>query len=381
MNNLFTVEEQRQNIVSIKVIGVGGGGSNMVNYMMREGLKGVDMMVANTDAQALMTSLAPHKLQLGEKLTRGLGAGMKPEVGMKAAEESYDQIKESLKGADLVFIATGLGGGTGTGACSVVARAAKENGSLTIAVCTQPFAFEGPKRNKLAKQGYEELKLECDSMVVIPNDKLMAVVEKNMGYAESFSMVDAVLARAVRGISSIVLPNGVEGINTDFADLSTVMSHKGLALMGMGHASGSDSAYEALKDAIESPLLDNLSINGAMGVLVHFQIHPDYPLVAINRAMQVVYDSADEDADVIFGTSVDHSFEEEEVRVTIIATGFEREASNNAMPHHHQEETVLQPKNSGGIRAANRTLKVSGGYDVSEDIDLDTPTFIRRQLD
>jgi cell division protein FtsZ len=376
-DNLFTVEEEsRQNIVSIKVIGVGGGGSNMVNYMVREGLKGVDMIVANTDAQALATSLAAHKLQLGQKLTRGLGAGMKPEIGRDAAEESYEQIRETLKGADLVFIATGLGGGTGTGASGVVARAAKENGSLTIAVCTKPFGFEGPKRNKLANQGYEDLKINCDSMVVIPNDKLMAVVEKSMGYAESFSMVDSVLARAVRGISSIVLPNGVEGINTDFADLSTVMSHRGMALMGMGHSHGADAAYEALKDAIESPLLDNLSIDGAMGVLVHFQIHPDYPLVAINRAMQVVYDSADEDADVIFGTSVDDTFEPEEAKVTIIATGFEREVANNEIEMPRQEE---EPP--ARTRAVNRTLKVSGGYDVNEEMDLDTPTFIRRQLD
>ncbi len=375
-DNLFTVEEEsRQNIVSIKVIGVGGGGSNMVNYMVREGLKGVDMIVANTDAQALATSLAAHKLQLGQKLTRGLGAGMKPEVGRDAAEESYEQIREALKGADLVFIATGLGGGTGTGASGVVARAAKENGSLTISVCTKPFGFEGPKRNKLANQGYEDLKINCDSMVMIPNDKLMAIVEKSMGYAESFSMVDSVLARAVRGISSIVLPNGVEGINTDFADLSTVMSHRGMALMGMGHSKGADAAYEALKDAIESPLLDNLAIDGAMGVLVHFQIHPDYPLVAINRAMQVVYDSADEDADVIFGTSVDDSFEPEEAKVTIIATGFEREAANNEIAMDQPEEAPVR------TRAVNRTLKVSGGYDVREDDDLDTPTFIRRQLD
>ncbi|MDR2639756.1 MAG: cell division protein FtsZ, partial [Helicobacteraceae bacterium] len=325
VNNLFTVEESSQpSVVSIKVIGVGGGGQNMVNYMLREGQKGIDMIAANTDAQHLAKSIAPVRIQLGEKLTRGLGAGMKPEVGEQAAEENYDQIKEALKGADLVFIVAGLGGGTGTGACSVVARAAKENGSLAIGVCTLPFAFEAPKRNRLAKGGLDGLKNGCHSMIVIQNEKLLSVIDKTIGYAESFAMVDAVLARVVKGISSVVLPSGMDGINTDFNDLKTVMSHKGKALMGMGHSlEGNDSAHNALKDAIESPLLDNLSINGAMGVLVHFRINPKYPLVGINRAMQLVHDAVNEDSDVIFGTSMDDTLQPEEVFVTIIATGFQ----------------------------------------------------------
>lgn len=374
--NLFRVEAQGKKIVNIKVIGVGGGGCNMVNHMARDSIKDIELIVANTDAQALNSSLAPTKIQLGEKLTRGLGAGMKPDVGMKAAEESYDILKDSLKGADLVFIATGLGGGTGTGASSVVARAAKEVGALTVSVSTQPFSFEGPRRAKYAKAGLEELKSECDSMVVVQNDKLMAIVGKTMGISESFAMVDSVLTRAVKGISSIVLPNGTEGINTDFADLATVMSHRGIALMGMGYSEGSNSAYEALKNAIESPLLDNLSINGAMGVLVHFQMSPSYPAVALQDAMQIIYENADEEADIIMGTSIDASMGDEEVRVTIIATGFEQQPINTQVVV--QEEIRETPKMA---IAANRVLKVSGGYDMNENEDLEVPTFMRRQQD
>ena len=381
MDDLFTIEEKNnESVATIKVVGVGGGGGNMVNYMIKEGLTGVEMIAANTDAKALRESLAHTKLQLGEKLTRGLGAGMKPEKGMQAAEESYEQLVKSLDGSDLVFISTGLGGGTGTGASSVVARAAKEVGALTVAVCTKPFAFEGPRRTKLALAGLEELKAECDSIVVIPNDKLLAIVDKNMGYTESFSMVDDVLARAVSGISSIVLSEGHEGINTDFADLNTVMSHKGMALMGMGQSEGPDSAYEALKLAIESPLLDDLSINGAMGVLVHFQMNQKYPLVAINQAMNIVYDAADEEADVIFGTSVVNDMPDEMIKVTIIATGFERNAVNNAQPDAEAIEQNVQP-----IRrnvSVQKNLKVAGGYDISENEDyLEIPTFLRRQID
>ncbi|MDR1912412.1 MAG: cell division protein FtsZ, partial [Helicobacteraceae bacterium] len=377
-DNLFTIEEtRRHNVVSIKVIGVGGGGSNMVNHMIREGLKGVDMIAANTDAQHLATSLAPVKIQLGEKLTRGLGAGMKPEVGKQAAEESYDQIKEALKGADLIFIAAGLGGGTGTGAASVVAQAAKENGALTIGVCTQPFNFEAPKRSRLAQEGLEALKRECDSMVIIPNEKLFSIVDRNMGYAESFALVDNVLARAVRGMSSIVLPNGLPGMNTDFNDLKTVMGHKGKALMGMGVcAEGSDSAYDALKDAIESPLLDNLSINGAMGVLVHYQIHPSYPIVALNRAMQTVYDAVTAESDVIFGTSLDDTLKPEEVRVTIIATGFMSEADINTSLPQQPKPNIANVGGGYGVVGVNEKGEF---YIQPNETEIDIPTAFRNR--
>ncbi|MDR3347210.1 MAG: cell division protein FtsZ [Helicobacteraceae bacterium] len=375
MDDLFTIEESMQHcVVNIKVIGVGGGGNNMVDHMAREGLRGIEIIAANTDAQHLATSLAAQKLQLGEKLTKGLGAGMKPQVGKEAAEESYDEIREILKGAQIVFVATGLGGGTGTGASSVVARAAKENGSMTIAVCTMPFLMEGTKRTKLAKEGFELLKQECDSVVLIQNDKLLSVIDKNLGYAESLVMVDAVLARAVRGISSIVLPSRMKGIKTDFADLSTVMSHKGTALMGMGYAKGADSAYEALKEAVESPLVDNLSMKGSLGVLVNFQFHPAYPLTLVQRAMQQIRDDADEDADVFFGTSIDDKLEQDEAYVTIIATGFERQAVNN---------TAVSFDEAQRQRPVIHTLsKAVGDYEsLVDNKNLDVPAFIRRQVD
>ena len=373
---LFSIDEKHEDkIAKIKVIGVGGGGGNMINYMINQGFSAVDLIAANTDAQALNTSLAPMKIQLGAKLTRGLGAGMKPEKGQQAAEESYEEIVARLKGSDLVFIATGLGGGTGTGASSVVARAAKEAGAITVAVCTKPFTFEGPKRSKLAKQGYEELKTECDSMVVIPNDKLLAIIDKNMGYNESFQMVDDVLAKAVSGITSIVMSTSTQGINTDFADLQTILSYKGLALMGMGHGQGANAAVEAVKKAIESPLLDEVSIHGAMGILVHFQIPPSFPLVAINESMSILYESADEDADIIFGTSVDEKLDADTVKVTLIATGFEKQSANNV--HEKSAETVEK-----NVKSMSKTLKVVGGYDMSENEDyLDIPTFLRQQMD
>jgi cell division protein FtsZ len=384
-DELFTIDEINEDVVEdelvkITVIGVGGGGGNMVNHMIKEGTSKISLIAANTDAQALKASLAPTVLQLGAKLTRGLGAGMKPEKGFKAAEESYEEIKESLVGSDLVFIATGLGGGTGTGASSVIARAAQEVGALTIAVCTKPFSFEGPKRSKLAIKGYEDLKSECNSMVVIPNDKLLMAIDKNMGYAESFSMVDDVLAKAVTGICSIVLTAGTVGINTDFADLQTVMDHKGLALMGMGFGSGTTAANDAIREAIESPLLEDVSIKGAMGVLVHFQFNANYSLVAINEAMNIIYDSIDEDADVIFGTTIDDSLAEDEVKTTLIATGFEKEAGAKEA-NNIAEKTVEQVEKN--VRIVRQNLqKAVGDYEFNENEDyLDIPTFLRQQMD
>lgn len=262
----------------IKVIGVGGGGSNMISHLIAGGShEDIELAIANTDAQALNASPAPIKIQLGARLTKGLGAGMQPETGRNAAIESFEDIKALLSGTDIVFISAGLGGGTGTGAAPIIAQAAKEAGALTISIVTKPFKFEGSKRSKLAEQGLAELKKESDSIVVIPNDKLLSIVDKNLGIKESFKIVDDVLARAVNGMSGIILNHGENDINVDFADVRTVMSHRGLALMGIGESSGNNAAYEAIKNAIESPLFDNMSINGAMGVLVHFYIHPDYP--------------------------------------------------------------------------------------------------------
>jgi cell division protein FtsZ len=327
------------NGAKIKAIGVGGGGGNMINHMINEGINSIDLIVANTDAQALDSSLAPYKMQLGINATRGLGAGMLPEKGREAALESFEDIKTTLEGSDIVFISAGLGGGTGTGAAPIIAQAAKEVGALTVSIVTSPFKFEGRKRTKLAKEGLEELKRESDSIIVVPNEKLLSIVEKNLGIKESFRMVDDILAQAVGGISKVILSHGDNDINLDFADVKTVMSHRGLALMGAGYSTGTNAAYDAAKAAIESPLLDNISIDGAMGVLVHFDIHPDYPIMEIGEAMSIVEESADEDASVIFGTTTNENMAVDEVKITIVATGFE---DKNAVP----EPTVTKQKNT-----------------------------------
>jgi cell division protein FtsZ len=382
MNGLFKIEEVRSNVgARIKIIGVGGGGTNMINHMVNENITGVDLIAANTDGQHLNSSLAPCKVQLGMKLTKGLGAGMKPDVGRAAAEESFQELKASLEGADMVFIAAGLGGGTGTGAAQVVAQAAKEVGALVVAVVTKPFVFEGPRRKKYADEALVGIKDMCDSIVVIPNDKLLAIVDKNMGVRESFRVVDNVLARAVTGISGVILSHGESDINIDFADLSTVMSHKGMALMGVGEASGNDAAYQAMKNAIESPLFDNISINGALGVLVHFAIHPEYPLVQIQQAMQIIFESTDENADIIFGTTTNPNMSPDRVTITIVATGFEKQASNN-IANPKSIVSVMQETGLERAQSPRIVRKVSGGYnlDVSDD-DLEIPTYLRRQMD
>ena len=367
------------NGAKIKAIGVGGGGGNMINHMISEGINSIDLIVANTDAQALDSSLAPYKMQLGINATRGLGAGMVPDKGREAALESFEDIKAMLEGSDIVFISAGLGGGTGTGAAPIIAQAAKEIGALTVSIVTSPFKFEGRKRTKLAKEGLEELKRESDSIIVVPNEKLLSIVEKNLGIKESFRMVDDILAQAVGGISKVILSHGENDINLDFADVKTVMGHRGLALMGAGYATGTNAAYDAAKAAIESPLLDNISIDGAMGVLVHFDIHPDYPIMEIGEAMNIVEESADEDASVIFGTTTDKSMDIDEVRITIVATGFE---DKNAVA---EPTTRTQPKlpetNMTTINTlGTRRMVMGGDYSDHEDI-LDVPTFLRKQMD
>ncbi|RUM72552.1 MAG: cell division protein FtsZ [Sulfurovum sp.] len=366
----------------IKAIGVGGGGGNMINHMIQEGINTIDLIVANTDAQALDGSLAPYKMQLGLNATRGLGAGMVPEKGREAALESFDDIKTMLEGADIVFISAGLGGGTGTGAAPIIAQAAKEVGALTVSIVTSPFKFEGRKRTKLAKEGLEELKRESDSIIVVPNERLLSIVDKNLGIKESFKMVDDILAQAVGGISKVILSHGENDINLDFADVKTVMSHRGLALMGTGYATGTNAAYDAAKAAIESPLLDNISIDGAMGVLVHFDIHPDYPIMEIGEAMSIVEESADEDASVIFGTTTNENMDPDEVRITIIATGFE-DKNAIAEPAPRKQESLLNNNTPSTtintLRSQNKM--VVGGYNGENEDILDVPTFLRKQMD
>jgi len=345
----FNITESTAGIhgAKIKAIGVGGGGGNMINHMIREGIEGIDLIVANTDAQALAASIAPYKMQLGINSTKGLGAGMKPEIGAEAANESFDALKTMLEGADLVFISAGLGGGTGTGAAPVIAQAAKEVGALTVSIVTSPFKFEGRKRHRLAKAGLEKLKLESDSIIVVPNERLLSIVEKNLGMRDSFRLVDNVLSQAVGGISNVILSHGANDINLDFADVKTVMSHRGLALMGVGESNGNSAAYDAAKTAIESPLLDNLSIDGAMGILVHFHIHPDYPLAEISEAMDIVEENADEDANIIFGTTTSENIPLDQVKLTIIATGFE---------DPNEYENLNKPESSEEALNAARTL-------------------------
>ena len=379
MSNSFTIEENKSLYsAKIKVVGVGGGGGNMINHIIRENPNlDIDLMIANTDAKALDNSPAHTKIQLGEKKTKGLGAGMRPEVGKEAAQESYEEIKSALETSDVVFIASGLGGGTGTGAAPVVAQAAKEIGALTVAVVTMPFSFEGKKRSKLADIGLSELRKESDSIVIIPNDRLLTLIDKKSGIKESFKMVDEVLARAVNGMCSIVLDSGVSDINLDFADVKTVMSHRGHALMGVGEAYGEGAAQEAIKNAIQSPLLDNMNINGALGVLVHFKMHPNCSLDDLHSAMLMIEEASDDDADVIFGTTTDENIEDNKVEVTIIATGFKGTEKEN-----EEKKIAQEPEND--LLNKNIVLKrrVSGGYNSDEYISqLDIPSYLRHQMD
>ncbi|MDF1879211.1 cell division protein FtsZ [Sulfurimonas sp. SAG-AH-194-C20] len=369
----FVVQEA-SNVTGARIIavGVGGGGGNMIGHMLKEGVTGIEMMLVNTDAQVLSEDSAASKIQIGSKLTKGLGAGMKPEVGKDSALENYDDIRSALEGADIVFISAGLGGGTGTGAAPVVAKIAKEVGALTIAVVTKPFTFEGKKRLKLAEAGLAELKKESDSIVVIPNDKLLSIIDRKLGLKDSFKIVDGVLAQAVSGTSGVILSNGDNDINLDFADLQTVMNHKGMALMGVGEHEGENAAYEAIKAAIESPLLDNMSINGALGVLVHFNMHPDFPIMEIYDAMNVVNESADDEADIIFGTSTDDTLSENYVKITIVATGFEKEEETTNNPEFISETPTMP-------RAKVRPRLVVGG-DLNADY-LDIPAYMRQQQD
>jgi cell division protein FtsZ len=367
----------------IKAIGVGGGGGNMINHMINEGITEIDLIVANTDAQALASSQATHKIQLGLNSTRGLGAGMVPAVGRDAALESFHEIKEMLEGSDIVFISAGLGGGTGTGAAPIIAQAAKDVGALTVSIVTSPFKFEGRKREKLAKAGLEELKQVSDSIIVVPNEKLLSIVEKDFSIKESFKIVDDILAQAVGGISQVILSHEANNINLDFADVKTVMSHRGLALMGTGYATGTSAAYDATKSAIESPLLDNVSIDGAMGVLVHFNVSENYPLTGISEAMEIIYDCAHEDADVIFGTTTSPDLSDDEVRITIVATGFEnhqKELTSQAVAQTAPKQDSLLSPNLQQINTTPLTKKV-GEEKYNNKTDLDIPSFIRAQMD
>lgn len=317
---MFEVETATAPVLGakIKVVGVGGGGCNAVNTMIRSGLSGVEYIVANTDAQALSVSLAPTKIQLGGNVTKGLGAGANPEVGRKSALEDYEKISEVLKGADMVFITAGMGGGTGTGAAPVIAKLAKELGALTVGVVTKPFVFEGKKRFRQAEQGINNLEESVDSLITIPNQRLLYLAGESLSLIDTFKRADEVLLNAVRGISDLI--NNTGHINADFADVSTVMANKGLALMGTGVAVGPDRAIKAATEAISSPLLEDISINGATGIIINITGSSNLSMHETNEAVTLIMEAADENAEIIFGTVIDDTMGDA-VKVTVIATG------------------------------------------------------------
>ncbi|MGL5347312.1 MAG: cell division protein FtsZ [Peptostreptococcaceae bacterium] len=381
---MLNFDVEQDGLAQIKVIGAGGGGNNAVNRMIEAQLKGVEFIAVNTDKQALHTSKAEYKIQIGEKLTRGLGAGANPEVGKRAAEESKDEIVKVLQGADMVFVTAGMGGGTGTGAAPVVAQLAKEMGILTVGVVTKPFVFEGKVRMKNAENGISELKSKVDTLITIPNDRLLQIVQKNTSMLDAFSIADDVLKQGIQSISDLIAVPGL--INLDFADVTSVMKEQGLAHMGLGNATGENRAIEAARQAIQSPLLET-SIRGAKGVLLNITGGPNLGLLEINEASTLVQESCDPEANIIFGASIREDLGEE-IMITVIATGFDEEKNMSyeikerpqqasrptlntapsprpAQPEPKEEEvaiTIEEPKRPTTI----------------ED-DMEIPTFLRRR--
>jgi len=339
---LFEIEDTSLNsLAKIKVIGVGGGGSNAVNRMISLGLEGVEFIAVNTDAQALLTSQAPRRIRIGEKLTKGLGAGARPEKGEQAAQESREEIIKALEGSDMVFITAGMGGGTGTGAAPVIAACAKELGALTVGIVTRPFTFEGPRRKRNADMGIDNLRRSVDTIITIPNDKLLQVVDKKMPVTQAFSIADDVLRQSVQGISQLITMPGV--VNLDFADLTTIMSNSGSALIGIGEAAGEKAPVNAAKAAINSPLLET-NIQGARSVLINIMGSEEaLTMLEVNEASTTIQEAADADAEIMWGMSVDESLGDT-VRVTIIATRFDGEAENfsapiiSSMAQHQQQQ-------------------------------------------
>jgi len=368
-NIKFSLDEAQATGAKIKVVGVGGGGSNAVNRMIKAGVQGVEFIVANTDVQALNDSKAPIKIQLGSKLTRGLGAGSNPEVGRKAALEDYEKILDCLEGADMVFVTTGLGGGTGTGAAPVIASLAMELNALTVAVVTKPFTVEGKRRMNQAEQGLAELRGCVDTIITIPNSKLK---EENggIGIMDAFQKADEVLMQAVKGISDLIIVPGV--INVDFADVQAVMKGMGVALMGIGSAQGEGAVVKAMRAAIDSKLLEENSIKGARGALINFRGTANMPLGQIEEALALINEEADEDANIIFGTVIDTEMEDK-IEITVIATGFDNQVAMAAQKPRSTNET-----NGMGQAPTRPQYKPT---EQNEEEDFDKPTFIRRQAD
>ena len=385
----------------IKVIGIGGGGGNAVNTMISSKLTGVDFIVANTDAQSIEASRASVKIQLGEKITKGLGAGANPEIGRRATLEDQERIQGYLSGADMIFITAGMGGGTGTGGAPIIAKVAREVGALTVGVVTKPFVFEGKKRMGQAEDGIHELKEHVDTLIVIPNQRLLSIAAKTTTMLEAFQKADDVLLQAVRGISDLIITPGL--INLDFADVRTVMAEMGLALMGAASASGENRAVEAAQKAISSPLLEDISIHGARGVLINITGGPDLCLYEVNEAATMIQEEAHEDANIIFGAVIDERMKDE-IRITVIATGFgekeERKPVLSAVTYNANKDTKgkkvvhlgtivddldsptwQRKKHDTGEVETVTSDKASMQFSPEDEDRFDIPTFLRKQMD
>lgn len=371
--NIFIDDDPPITGARIKVIGIGGGGGNAVNRMIEAGIEGIEFLVANTDLQALKRSKAPIKIQLGSRLTKGLGAGANPNVGREAALEDTDKIIEVLEGADMVFVTTGLGGGTGTGGAPIVASLATELDALTVAVVTKPFQFEGRRRMQQAEQGLRELRECVDTVITIPNERLLHTVQKESSLADSFGVADDVLRQAVQGISDLITVPGL--INLDFADVKSIMAGMGMALMGAGRARGESRAIEATQQAISSPLLEEATIQGAKGVLINITGGPDLTLYEVNTASTIIRESADEDANIIFGAVIDENMRDE-MKITVIATGFGQEAVAVASAASVATIPAAAPR-----YVQRPTDDLPRPMMQARPDDLDVPTFIRKKAD
>ncbi|MDR3604073.1 MAG: cell division protein FtsZ [Syntrophaceae bacterium] len=402
----FEIESNRSAL--IRVVGVGGGGGNAVNNMIRAGLSGVEFIAANTDAQALQHNLAPLKLQIGKQQTRGLGAGADPEIGRIAANEDYENIRDSLDGSDMTFITTGLGGGTGTGAAPIIARIARQEvGALTVAVVTKPFLFEGKRRMRQAEEGIETLRKEVDTLIIIPNQRLLSL-KKDISFLEAFRRADDVLMQGVRGISDLVTINGL--INLDFADVKTIMQEKGVALMGTGSATGEGRIEEATRMAINSPLLEDVSMSGAKGVLINITGSSDMSLTEINDAVSIIQNEAHDDANIIFGAVIDEDMGDA-VNVTVIATGFGRSESGlidktdslifsknstqaideikmerppiarTIVPNEPRDSQIPAFIRKSQREKGSRHLNLVDDFSLEAEEDLDIPTFLRKHAE
>jgi cell division protein FtsZ len=388
---MFVFEDKAHQVAKIKVIGVGGGGCNAINTMIAANLEGVEFVAANTDMQALTNSRAAARLQLGEDLTKGLGAGADPIIGKSAALEDIDTIRENLEGADMVFIAAGLGGGTGTGGAPVIAEVAKGLGALTVAIVTKPFNFEGKRRRRIAEEGLKELSDKVDSLIAIPNQRLLSVVERQTSFVESFKMADEVLLHALKSISDLITVPGL--INLDFADVKTIMSERGMAFMGIGIGSGEDRAKEAAKKAISSPLLEDISISGARGLLINIAGSSTMSLHEVDEAISLIQQEShdDDESNIIFGAVIDDSLGEK-IQITVIATGFDQQrevlkeqlGSDFAASRLMGDSPSLHVTDFSDTLVKEQAKVIKLGTIISEfadDSQWDIPTFIRNQAD